>query len=151
AGTDQQLAKEVQALFTTDRFRVYTNRDLLGVELAGAIKNVIAIAAGISDGLQYGDNGKAALLTRGVVEMPRFGVALGAEAETFAGLARIGDLITTCFSRYGRNRGLGEKLGHGKTLAEAQAEFNGVVEGVTTCRSVYDLSCAKGIDMPIAT
>lgn len=150
ASDDATLAQHVQTLFTTDRFRVYTNRDLLGVELAGAIKNVIAIAAGICDGLNYGDNAKAALLTRGVVEMTRCGVSLGAEAETFAGLAGIGDLITTCYSRYGRNRGLGERLGRGLTLPQALKEFNGVVEGVTTARSVRDLAQSKGIEMPIA-
>ena len=151
ASDDAALAKDVQTLFTTDRFRVYTNRDLLGVELAGAIKNVIAIAAGICDGLGYGDNAKAALLTRGVVEMMRFGTSLGAEPDTFAGLAGIGDLITTCYSRYGRNRGLGERLGRGLTLEKALAEINGVVEGVTTARSVHDLARSKQIDMPIAT
>lgn len=148
---ETELAKEVQTLFTTDRFRVYTNRDILGVELAAALKNVVAIAAGICDGLRYGDNAKAALLTRGIVEITRFGVKLGADAETFAGLAGIGDLITTCYSPHGRNHRLGERLGQGATLAQAQAEIHGVVEGVTTCRSVYDLSQARGIDMPIVS
>jgi glycerol-3-phosphate dehydrogenase (NAD(P)+) len=151
AGTDVTLLKAVQARFTTDRFRVYTNHDLVGVELAAALKNVVAIAAGISDGLQYGDNAKAALLTRGIVEISRFGVALGAQLETFAGLAGIGDLMTTCFSGYGRNRRVGELLGQGATLEEAKAQINGVAEGVTTCRSVFDLARAKGIDMPICT
>lgn len=150
AGTNDGLLKEVQALFTTDRFRVYTNRDIVGVELASALKNVVAIAAGICDGLGYGDNAKAALLTRGIVEITRFGVALGSEAETFAGLAGLGDLITTCYSRHGRNRFVGERLGQGAPLSEILAEISGVAEGVTTCRSVYALAQTRGIDMPIA-
>lgn len=149
AGTNLDLCKEVQALFTTDRFRVYTNADILGVELAAALKNVIAIAAGICDGLHYGDNAKAALLTRGIVELRRFGSRLGADPETFAGLAGIGDLITTCFSPFGRNRRVGERLGHGAVLPQILSEISGVVEGVTTCRSVHDLAQKEGIDMPI--
>lgn len=151
AGNNPVLLADVQALFTTDRFRVYTNRDIVGVELAAALKNVVAIAAGICDGLRYGDNAKAALLTRGIVEITRFGVALGAESETFAGLAGIGDLITTCFSGYGRNRRVGERLGQGAALATILAELPGVAEGVTTCKSMYDLCRARGIDMPIMT
>jgi glycerol-3-phosphate dehydrogenase (NAD(P)+) len=149
AGQNAALLTEVQSLFTTDRFRVYTNRDIVGVELAAALKNVVAIAAGICDGLRYGDNAKAALLTRGIVEIRRFGVALGAEPETFAGLAGIGDLITTCFSGYGRNRRVGERLGQGAALAQVLSEIHGVAEGVTTCQSVYGLSQQRGIDMPI--
>ena len=114
AADDLHLAMWVQERFGTDRFRVYTNADLIGVELAGALKNVIGIAAGVCDGLGFGDNAKAALLTRGLVEMTRFGVALGAEAATFAGLAGIGDLITTCFSPHGRNRRVGDRLGKGE-------------------------------------
>jgi glycerol-3-phosphate dehydrogenase (NAD(P)+) len=151
AGSNAALLADVQTLFTTDRFRVYTNRDILGVELAAALKNVVAIAAGICDGLKYGDNAKAALLTRGIVEITRFGVALGAERDTFAGLAGIGDLITTCFSGYGRNRRVGERLGQGAALQTILAELHGVAEGVTTCRSVYDIAQARGIDMPITT
>lgn len=149
AGDNEQLLRDVQAQFTTDRFRVYTNHDLIGVELAAALKNVVAIAAGICDGLRYGDNAKAALLTRGIVEIQRFGVALGALPETFAGLAGIGDLMTTCFSGFGRNRKVGELLGQGATLAQAQTEIHGVAEGVATCRSVHDLAQTRGIDMPI--
>src|SRR5262249_8972912 len=149
AGDDPDFLKEVQALFTTDRFRVYTNRDIVGVELAAALKNVVAIAAGICDGLRYGDNAKAALLTRGIVEMSRFGVALGAEPATFTGLAGVGDLITTCYSRYGRTRRVGERLGQGARLADVLAEIQGVAEGVTTCQSLYGLSQQRGIDMPI--
>ena len=118
ASADLDLARWVQERFSTDRFRVYTNLDLVGVELAGAFKNVIGIAAGISDGLSFGDNTKAALLTRGLAEMARFGVALGAEHETFFGLAGIGDIITTCVSRHGRNRAVGERLGRGEKLAD---------------------------------
>jgi glycerol-3-phosphate dehydrogenase (NAD(P)+) len=151
AGANPGFLRDVQTLFTTDRFRVYTNPDLVGVELAAALKNVVAIAAGICDGLNYGDNAKAALLTRGIVEISRFGVALGAEEATFAGLAGIGDLITTCFSRYGRNRRVGERLGQGAALPDVLAEINGVAEGVTTCKSVYDLARKRGIDMPIVT
>jgi glycerol-3-phosphate dehydrogenase (NAD(P)+) len=149
AGSNSALLTDVQALFSNDRFRVYTNGDIVGVELSAALKNVVAIAAGICDGLRYGDNAKAALLTRGIVEITRFGVALGAQAETFAGLAGIGDLITTCFSGYGRNRRVGERLGQGAKLPEILAEIHGVAEGVTTCRSVHDLARERGIEMPI--
>ena len=151
AGDNPAFLHEAQALFTTDRFRVYTNRDVVGVELAAALKNVVAIAAGICDGLRYGDNAKAALLTRGIVEITRFGVALGAQAETFSGLAGIGDLITTCFSGYGRNRRVGERLGQGARLPDILAEIHGVAEGVTTCKSVYDQARLKDIEMPIGT
>lgn len=151
AGDRDELLREVQSLFTTDRFRVYTNHDLVGVELAAALKNVVAIAAGICDGLRYGDNAKAALLTRGVVEITRFGMAQGAQAATFAGLAGIGDLITTCYSQYGRNRRLGAKLGEGASLAQATSEISGVVEGVNTCQSVHGIAAAQSIEMPICT
>jgi glycerol-3-phosphate dehydrogenase (NAD(P)+) len=149
AGTNPALLSDVQSLFTTDRFRVYTNRDLVGVELAAALKNVVAIAAGICDGLGYGDNAKAALLTRGIVEISRFGLAFGADPSTFTGLAGIGDLITTCYSGFGRNRRVGERLGQGAALAESLAEIHGVAEGVTTCKSVYGLARKRGIEMPI--
>jgi glycerol-3-phosphate dehydrogenase (NAD(P)+) len=111
----------------------------------------VAIAAGICDGLRYGDNAKAALLTRGIVEITRFGVALGAAVDTFGGLAGIGDLITTCFSGFGRNRRVGERLGQGAALDTILEEFHGVAEGVTTCKSVYDLSLTRGVEMPIVT
>jgi glycerol-3-phosphate dehydrogenase (NAD(P)+) len=149
ASTTMAMAERVQTLFSTDRFRVYTNDDILGVELAGAIKNVIAIAAGICDGLGFGDNAKSALVTRGLVEMTRFGTSLGAEPETFSGLAGIGDLMTTCFSRHSRNRRVGECLGRGQPLEQIIAEMNGVAEGVTTTRSLFELARTKGIDMPI--
>lgn len=149
ASDDIELAKVVQADFTTDRFRVYTNSDLLGVELAGALKNVIAIAAGICDGIEYGDNAKSALMTRGLVEMTRFGVALGAEIATFSGLAGIGDLITTCTSPHGRNRKVGELLGKGKTRQQVQDEMVAVAEGLTTTSSVVEIAKQHDIEMPI--
>lgn len=151
ASGDLALARRVQQLFSTDRFRIYTNPDIIGVELAGALKNVIAIAAGISDGLGYGDNAKSALLTRGIVEMTRCGMALGSEMSTFSGLAGMGDLITTCFSRYSRNRLVGERLGKGETLAQILASMDAVAEGVTTARSVNDLAERRGIEMPISS
>jgi glycerol-3-phosphate dehydrogenase (NAD(P)+) len=149
ASGDLSLARQVQRMFNTERFRVYTNLDLIGVELAAALKNVIAIAAGISDGLGYGDNAKSALMTRGLVEMTRFGVHFGAEAATFSGLAGIGDLITTCISPYGRNRKVGERLGKGETLTQILQSMEAVAEGVTTAKSVYDVAEQEGIDMPI--
>lgn len=149
ASGDVTLAKTVQEMFTTDRFRVYTNSDIVGVELAGALKNVIAIAAGICDGLQYGDNAKSALVTRGLVEITRFGEGLGAEPLTFSGLAGMGDLITTCTSPYSRNRTVGRRLGEGETLNEILNTMRGIAEGVTTTSSVYELAEQMGIDMPI--
>ena len=151
AGTESALASAVQRLFNSDRFRVYTNSDLLGVEIAGALKNVMGIAAGINDGLGYGDNAKSALLTRGLVEMTRFGIAHGAEPQTFQGLAGVGDLITTCFSRHGRNRRVGELLGKGQTLAEILGNTPAVVEGVTTAKSVHERTVRLGLEMPIST
>ncbi len=149
ASNDAELARQVQSLFSTPRFRVYTNPDVVGVELAGALKNVIGIAAGICDGLGFGDNAKSALLTRGLVEITRFGVALGAQVETFAGLAGMGDLITTCISRHGRNRAVGEALGKGRTLDDILGGMQAVAEGVWTCRAVHNLAIERGIDMPI--
>ncbi|MCA9063481.1 MAG: NAD(P)-dependent glycerol-3-phosphate dehydrogenase [Planctomycetaceae bacterium] len=143
-------AVRVQELFSTDFLRVYTNSDQSGVELAGALKNVIAIAAGICDGLQFGDNAKAALMTRGLAEMTRFGRDMGARVATFSGLAGIGDLVTTCYSRHSRNRNVGELLGRGQTLDEIQASTHAVAEGVFTARSVTDLAAGRGIELPIA-
>lgn len=151
ASHDLALARWVQQRFSTDRFRVYTNLDVIGVEMGGALKNVIGIAAGISDGLGLGDNAKAALLTRGVVEMARFGVALGAEHATFFGLAGLGDLITTCMSRHGRNRHVGERLARGEKLADILGSTKMVAEGVYTTRSVYQKAARMGIEMPITT
>lgn len=147
---DGGLAPWVQQRFGTDRFRVYTNGDLVGVELAGALKNVIGIAAGVCDGLGFGDNAKAALLTRGLVEMTRFGVAHGAEPATFHGLAGTGDLITTCFSPHGRNRRVGYRLGKGEPLSDVLAGPQ-VAEGVLTSKSVYERTTRSGIDAPIMT
>jgi len=149
ACADEELAVRIQEIFTTDRFRIYTNLDVIGVELAGALKNVIGIAAGICDGLKFGDNAKSALLTRGLVEMARFGVAMGAEHSTFFGLAGMGDLITTCVSPHGRNRRVGEQLGRGEKLANILAGTPMVAEGVYTSRSVFFRSKAMGIELPI--
>lgn len=150
ASGDVRLARAVQQWFTTDRFRVYTAHDMRGVELGGALKNVIAIAAGICDGLGFGDNAKSALMTRGLVEMVRFGTAMGAEPETFYGLAGLGDLITTCISRHSRNRRVGQQLGEGQTLDQILAQTQQVAEGVWTARSVHDLGLKKGVEMPVA-
>ncbi len=149
ASGDLDLARWVQQCFTTERFRVYTNLDVVGVELAGALKNVIAIAAGIGDGLGFGDNAKAALLTRGLVEIARFGVALGAEHTTFFGLAGLGDLMTTCFSPHGRNRRVGQRLAAGESLDDILTGTPMVAEGVYTARSVHARAQRMGVEMPI--
>lgn len=151
ASDDLNLARWVQERFSSGRFRVYTNLDVIGVELAAALKNVIGIAAGICDGLGFGDNTKAALLTRGLAEMARFGVAHGAEPQTFHGLAGMGDLITTCFSGHGRNRMVGQRLGQGQKLSAILASTPMVPEGVYTTRSVYARASLMGLSMPIAT
>ncbi len=144
-------AEVVQHTFSNGYLRVYSNTDLLGVELAGALKNVIAIAAGISDGLDFGDNAKAALITRGLAEMVRFGGALGAAPETFYGLAGIGDLIATCGSQHSRNRKVGELLGRGQSLQQIEDAMQAVAKGVFTARSIRSISEQRGIDMPIAS
>lgn len=149
ASDDIELAEWVQGTLCSDRFRVYTNTDLVGVEYAAALKNVIAIAAGICDGLKFGDNAKAALLTRGLVEMARYGVAHGAREETFHGLAGMGDLITTCMSKHGRNRRVGERLAAGEKLADILNSTEMVAEGVYTTRSVFNESHRIGIELPI--
>jgi glycerol-3-phosphate dehydrogenase (NAD(P)+) len=149
AAEDLTLARWIQQSFSTDRFRVYTNLDVLGVELAGALKNVIGVAAGISDGLGLGDNTKAALLTRGLAEIARFGVALGAEQQTFWGLAGMGDLITTAMSPHGRNRAVGERLGKGEKLADILASTQKVAEGIYTAQSLFERASRMGISMPI--
>jgi glycerol-3-phosphate dehydrogenase (NAD(P)+) len=149
ASADLELAQWVQQRFATERFRVYTNLDPVGVELAGALKNVIGIAAGISDGLGLGDNAKSALLTRGLVEMTRFGVAQGGEPETFHGLAGMGDLITTCISPHGRNREVGLRLGRGERPEQILASMTKVAEGVWTTHSVHERAGHMGIEMPI--
>jgi glycerol-3-phosphate dehydrogenase (NAD(P)+) len=149
ASGDHDLAREAQRSFNTDRFRVYTNRDPLGVELGGALKNVIGLASGCCEGLGYGDNARSALITRGLVEMMRFGVALGARAATFTGLAGLGDLVTTCISKHGRNRQVGERLARGESLDAIRSSMSMVAEGVTTARAVHERAVARGIDMPI--
>lgn len=150
AASDRDLGRKMQRLFTTERFRVYANTDPLGAELGGALKNVIAIAAGVCDGLGFGDNTKSALVTRGLVEMVRLASELGAKKQTFAGLAGMGDLITTAFSRHGRNRAVGERLGRGQTLERITRETEKVAEGVGTTRAVMKLARKHRIDMPIA-
>lgn len=149
ASRSSDCAETIQKVFMTERFRVYTSSDLIGVELGGALKNIVAVAAGISDGLGYGDNTKAALLTRGIVEIRKLGVALGADLATFSGLSGMGDLIATCISPYSRNRRLGEEIGKGKTLGQALAETEMVVEGVNTSRAADELSRRLNIEMPI--
>jgi glycerol-3-phosphate dehydrogenase (NAD(P)+) len=151
ASTNAEPARWIQDRLSTPRFRVYTNTDVVGVELAGALKNIIGIAAGICDGLGFGDNAKAALLTRGLVEIARFGTALGARRETYYGLAGIGDLITTCISPHGRNRHVGERLAKGQSLTEIQATMKMVAEGIYTTRSVHAKAEEMHIPMPITS
>ncbi len=149
ASVEAELAKITQDAFASQWFRVYTNADLLGVELAGATKNVIALAAGILDGLNAGDNAKASLLTRGLVEITRLGVAMGAQRETFAGLAGVGDLVTTCVSPVGRNRSAGELIGNGKSVKEVIDSTPWVIEGIPTTKSVRALARRYDVEMPI--
>ncbi|MGI8424014.1 MAG: NAD(P)H-dependent glycerol-3-phosphate dehydrogenase [Chloroflexota bacterium] len=150
AGRSLQAAEAVQALFTAPHFRLYTHTDVAGVELAGAIKNVIALGAGMCDGLGAGNNAKAALMTRGLAEMARLGRAVGAEPLTFSGLAGIGDLIATCTSPLSRNRTTGERLAQGQSLAQIQAQLKQVAEGIPTTRAVRDLAARHRVEMPIA-
>ncbi len=149
AACDEKLAKQVQNTFSVPWFRIYTNTDVVGVELAGAMKNIIAIAAGIIDGTGAGDNAKAALLTRGLAEITRLGIACGARPQTFSGLTGLGDLVTTCISPKGRNRSFGERIGKGQTLGQAQGATESVVEGVATCKSVVALAKQYNVEMPI--
>lgn len=147
---DLTVAEDVQALVMSPSLRVYTNPDLVGVEIAGSVKNVMALAAGMGDGLGLGDNAKAALVTRGLAEITSLGLAMGADAHTFAGLAGLGDLVVTCFSRHSRNRRFGEMIGSGMSLSEAADEMTMVVEGVKTTASVRALAERHGIEMPIS-
>ena len=149
ASESLESAKKIQRIFTTSTFRVYTNIDVIGVELGGSLKNIIAIAAGISDGVGYGDNTKAALMTRGLVEITRLGVAMGANPMTFAGLSGMGDLIVTCMSRYSRNRYVGEQIGRGRKLSEVLSEMVMVAEGVRTTKSAVALAEKYHVEMPI--
>jgi len=151
ASENQAIAEEVQGLFATPKFRVYSSNDIIGVELAGALKNVIALAAGMLDGLKLGDNTRGALLTRGLVEIARTGVRMGADPLTFSGLSGVGDLVTTCLSRHSRNRFVGEQVGRGRKLADVIAKMPMVAEGVETTKSAFALSKKIGVEMPIAT
>lgn len=144
-----KLAKEIQDIFITERFRVYTNTDVIGVEIGTSVKNVIAIAAGICDGLGFGNNSKAALITRGLAETMRLGVAMGSQRDTFSGLAGLGDLITTCVSPYGRNRLVGEQIAKGKKLSQILEEMDQVAEGILTTKSVCKLANKYNVEMPI--
>jgi len=150
ASRDTELTYWLQHYLSTDKFRIYTDPDTIGVELAGALKNVMGIAAGICDGLGYGDNAKSAILTRGLVEMQRFGVAHGAEYSTFMGLAGMGDLITTCFSKHGRNRKLGERLARGERLEDITSGPQ-IAEGMFTARSVFERVARTELEAPIMT
>ncbi|MCD4831800.1 MAG: NAD(P)-dependent glycerol-3-phosphate dehydrogenase [Anaerohalosphaeraceae bacterium] len=149
ACNDETIAEAVQQAFNTSTFRVYRNTDIIGVELAGALKNIIAIAAGILDGIGAGDNAKAALLSRGLAEITRLGIAMGAMQNTFAGLSGLGDLVTTCISPKGRNRAFGQRIGAGMSCADALKANASIVEGVPTCKSVIGLAKKCEIEMPI--
>jgi glycerol-3-phosphate dehydrogenase (NAD(P)+) len=149
AMADETIAEQLQALFCGDHFRVYTNPDVVGCEIAGSLKNVIAIASGMADGLGTGDNTRAAVITRGLAEMARLGTAMGGRTVTFGGLAGLGDLLATCMSRQSRNRHVGEQLGRGRTLDEIVAEMHMVAEGVKSTPVVKAMAAEHGIEMPI--
>lgn len=146
---NREMAEFVQDAFMSEALRIYTSPDAVGAELGAALKNVIALCAGVSDGLGYGDNTKAMLMTRGLTEIARLGVAMGAKKETFAGLAGVGDLIVTCTSMHSRNRRAGILIGQGKTPEEAMKEVGAVVEGYYAAQSAWELCCRQGVDMPI--
>ncbi|HUP68972.1 MAG TPA: NAD(P)H-dependent glycerol-3-phosphate dehydrogenase [Acidimicrobiales bacterium] len=150
AMSDRDLATGLQELFSTSAFRVYTNDDVLGCEVAGALKNVIAIASGMADGMGFGDSTKAALITRGLAELTRVGKHLGGRPSTFAGLAGMGDLVATCISRHSRNRYVGEELGRGRTMEEVLAGMRMVAEGVNSAPAVVELAAAAGVEVPIS-
>ncbi|WP_372519868.1 NAD(P)H-dependent glycerol-3-phosphate dehydrogenase [Candidatus Ruminimicrobiellum ovillum] len=149
ASKNESLAVKVRDLFMNDYFRVYTQDDIVGVELGASLKNVFAVAGGIIDGLHFGDNTKAAIISRGLIELINLGVALGGKEKTFYGLSGVGDLMVTCFSKHSRNRNLGEMLAKGKTLEQAEQELKMVAEGVKTCMSAYQLGKKLNIDLPI--
>lgn len=149
ASYSTSTAKDIQALFKSPMFRVYMNRDILGIEIAGSIKNIMAIAAGIAEGADFGDNAIAALITRGLQEMKRLGVRLGASQDTFAGLAGVGDLVVTCTSKHSRNRTVGYRIGKGESLDDIIASMNMVAEGVKTTKSVHGWATRLNVDMPI--
>lgn len=148
---DHALAVRAQEAFIGNRFRVYTSSDVIGVEMGGALKNVIALAVGLCDGLGFGDNSRAALITRGLAEMTRLGTAYGAQPATFAGLSGIGDLIVTCTSKLSRNRNVGERLGRGETLDQVTGSMKQVAEGVTNCLTARELALKKGVEAPIVS
>jgi glycerol-3-phosphate dehydrogenase (NAD(P)+) len=150
SSNDASVALLVQDVFHVPWLRIYTHDDPLGVELAGATKNVIAIAAGICDGIELGDNAKSAMLSRGLAEISRLGVAMGASVETFFGISGVGDLATTCFSPHGRNRTCGERLGRGEELDTIQETMGSVVEGVATTKAVRELAANYSVEMPIS-
>jgi glycerol-3-phosphate dehydrogenase (NAD(P)+) len=150
AGTDLKTLKEIQNFFMNEYFRVYTNTDIVGVELGVSLKNTIAIAAGICDGLGFGDNTKAALITRGLAEMKRLACKMGGKEETLSGLAGVGDLIVTCMSRHSRNRHVGEEIGKGKKLSQVLSEMVMVAEGVKTTKAAVKLASRMGVELPIA-
>ena len=151
ACSNVDVGKKIQAVFSSENLRVYTNQDIKGVELGGSLKNIIAIAIGICDGLGFGDNTKAALITRGMVEITRLGVQMGAHHSTFSGLSGIGDLIATCLSKHSRNRFVGESIGSGKSLNEVLESMDMIAEGVTTSKTINDLSAKYKVDMPISS
>jgi glycerol-3-phosphate dehydrogenase (NAD(P)+) len=146
---DESVAETLQATLGSSRFRVYTSHEITGIELGGALKNIFAIPAGVSDGFNFGDNSKAALVTRSLAELLRLGVAMGGDARTFQGLSGVGDLIATCFSRHSRNRRLGEQLGQGKSLEEITRGTKTVAEGIPTSRSAFECARKLGIETPI--
>ena len=150
SSVNPEVANQMQSLLDVDWLRIYTHHDPLGVEISGALKNVIAIAAGICDGMELGDNAKSAMLARGLAEISRLGVSMGAQLETFFGIAGVGDLATTCFSPHGRNRTCGERLGRGETLESIETTMGSVVEGVATTKAVRTLATAHAVDMPIS-
>lgn len=149
ANENNETAQQVQDMFMSEKFRIYTNPDVIGVELGAAVKNIIAVGGGIASGLDYGDNALAALVTRGITEIKRLGVALGAEETTFAGLTGLGDLIVTCTSEHSRNRSLGYKIGAGKSIDQALNEMEMVAEGYKTVKAVYEVAQKHNLEMPI--
>ncbi|MCD4669888.1 MAG: NAD(P)-dependent glycerol-3-phosphate dehydrogenase [Actinomycetia bacterium] len=149
ASKDEEILKFLQPVLSTKAFRVYTNKDVVGVEIGGAVKNIIAIASGISDGLGYGANTKASLVTRGLYELSKFGTKMGANPLTFSGSAGMGDLIATCFSSHSRNRSVGERLGRGETISDITKSMYMVAEGIGTTRAVYELAGEYNIEVPI--
>ncbi len=150
ASNSLETAIEIQTAFSNSYFRVYSSTDIVGVELGGALKNVIAVGAGIIDGAKFGDNTKAAIMTRGIAEISRLGIELGAKPQTFSGLSGMGDLIVTCMSKHSRNRYVGEQIGMGRKLPEILKEMTMVAEGIETCKSVHQLAAKHHIDVPIA-